>query len=106
MAATCCKNCTLAPRQRIEHSAISRAAFGSCLEHSSGIAVAGTGTTVLNRQRVRILLGETAREIGILMFVFVPLEATFSERSIDPAAVVGLLLISLVLILCGILAEV
>lgn len=52
------------------------------------------------------LTGQTVREIGILMFVFVPLEAAFSERPIDPTVLAGLILLSLLLIGCGILAEV
>lgn len=60
---------------------------------------------MVQRQGVGRLIGETLREIGVLMLVFVPLEATFSERSIDPAALAGLILISVFLIGWGILAE-
>lgn len=51
------------------------------------------------------LTGQTVREIGVLMFVFVPLEAAFSEP-IDPTVLAGLILLSLLLIGCGILVEV
>jgi len=36
-----------------------------------------------NWKAVERLLGETVREIGILVVVFAPLDAAFSERPID-----------------------
>jgi hypothetical protein len=61
---------------------------------------------VSKSQRVRRLLGETAREIGILVFVFAPLEAVFSDSPIDSRVIAGLIAGSLIAITSGILMEV
>ena len=55
--------------------------------------------------RVRCLLGETAREIGTLIFVFAPLDSVFAERSIDQGAVIGIMFVGVLLIGSGILLE-
>ena len=51
------------------------------------------------------MLGETAREIGILMLVFAPLESAFAERPIESGSMVGIVLVSLFVIGCGIVME-
>lgn len=55
--------------------------------------------------RMLRLLGETVREIGILMVVFAPLEAAFAEQAIDPQLLGAVVLVSVLLIACGILLE-
>jgi hypothetical protein len=60
---------------------------------------------VLNWQRAKQVLGETAREIGILVLVFAPLESAFAERPIESGSMVRIILVSLLAIGCGILAE-
>jgi len=55
---------------------------------------------------VRRLLGETAREIGTLIFVFAPLDSAFAERPIDQGSVIGIMLVGVLLIGLGILLEV
>ena len=55
--------------------------------------------------RVRCLLGETAREIGTLIFVFAPLDSVFAERSIDQRAVIGIMFVGVLLNGSGILLE-
>ena len=37
---------------------------------------------MLDRQRAESLVGESVREVGVLMVVFAPLEATFSDVSV------------------------
>ena len=58
-----------------------------------------------NWKRVQGLVGETAREIGILMLVFAPLESAFADRPIDPGFVTTVILVSIILIGGGILIE-
>lgn len=55
--------------------------------------------------RMLRLLGETAREIGILIIVFAPLEAAFADQAMDPNLLGTLILVSGVLIFGGILVE-
>jgi len=50
--------------------------------------------------------GETAREIGILILVFAPLEATFSERPVSTTVIIGLVVLGIIGIVGGILMEV
>ena len=69
---------------------------------SPGARVAVSGT-MTRAQQAWQLLGETVREIGILMFVFAPLEGAFSERTIPPAAMAVVLIISTALMAGGIL---
>ena len=57
------------------------------------------------RQQVRSLLAQTMREIGVLVLVFAPLESTFSERSFDGWLVIAVMVVSLIVIGCGILVE-
>jgi hypothetical protein len=56
-------------------------------------------------RQAQLLLGQTAREIGVLVLVFAPLESTFSDRSIDASTLVGSIVVSLVLVAGGILIE-
>jgi hypothetical protein len=60
---------------------------------------------VLNREHAERLMGESVREVGVLMVVFAPLEATFSEVSVDIGRVAAMFLLGLVLIAGGILLE-
>jgi hypothetical protein len=60
---------------------------------------------VLNWQRAKQVLGETAREIGILVLVFAPLESAFAERPIESGSMVRIILVRLLAIGRGILAE-
>ena len=59
-----------------------------------------------NWGRVRHLPGETAREIGTLIFVFAPLESAFAERPLNQGSLIGIMLASILLIGSGILFEV
>jgi hypothetical protein len=56
-------------------------------------------------RHVQVLLGQTAREIGVLVLVFAPLESTFSDRPFDAEILVGSIVVSLVLVAGGILTE-
>jgi hypothetical protein len=56
-------------------------------------------------RQAQVLLGQTAREIGVLVLVFAPLESTFSERSVNAGTLIGLIAVSLVLVAGGILIE-
>lgn len=58
-----------------------------------------------NWGRVRRLVGETAREIGTLIFVFAPLDSAFAERPIDQGLVIGIMLGGVLLIRSGIVLE-
>jgi hypothetical protein len=60
---------------------------------------------VLNWRRAKQLVGETAREIGILMLVFAPLESAFADRPIESGSMVMIILVSLLVIGWGILME-
>ncbi|MGH9498127.1 MAG: hypothetical protein ACRD3L_03210 [Terriglobales bacterium] len=54
------------------------------------------------------LIGETLREIGILLLVFVPLDATFYQGEIRWAAMIGLFILGVsgvALIAAGIVLE-
>ncbi len=57
-------------------------------------------------RRATIILAETAREVGVLVLVFAPLEATFSGVTVRWDAVLSLGVFGLVLIASGILLEV
>ena len=59
-----------------------------------------------DRKLLQRLGGETAREIGVLILVFAPLEATFSEIPVSVNVIFGLALLSIILIVGGILMEV
>jgi hypothetical protein len=51
------------------------------------------------------LLGETLREIGILVAVFAPLDALFAERITSPGVIIAVATGGTVLIVGGILME-
>jgi hypothetical protein len=61
------------------------------------------GKVVLNWRHAEELLAETAREIDVLMAVFTPLEATFSEKTASGRLVVILVFVGLGLIAGGII---
>jgi len=50
-------------------------------------------------------LGETLREMGILVAVFAPLDALYAERVVNPALVVAITVAGLMFLICGILLE-
>lgn len=60
---------------------------------------------MLDRQRAENLMGESVREVGILMVVFAPLEATFSDVLVDAGRVAAMFLVGLLLIAGGIILE-
>jgi hypothetical protein len=59
---------------------------------------------VLDWQRAVRLVGETMREIGILVAVFVPVDYALAGRTIGSGVLIALILASL-MIGCGILVE-
>lgn len=50
-------------------------------------------------------MGESVREVGVLMVVFAPLEATFSDVSVGTGRVAAMFLVGLLLIAGGIILE-
>jgi hypothetical protein len=60
---------------------------------------------MLNSERLHRILGETARETGILIVVFAPLDATFTETPVKPALVATMFLFGILLTACGIILE-
>ena len=67
--------------------------------------VAASISSMSRSDRMLGLLGQTAREIGILIMVFAPLESAFAERAIDPNLLGTVILVSVLLIAGGILIE-
>jgi hypothetical protein len=61
---------------------------------------------VINWQRVEAVIGETAREVGVLIVVFAPLEATFSEVPVSTGRVTAMFFIGLLILASGIMLEV
>ena len=57
------------------------------------------------RARVLALIGETSREIGVLMLVFAPLDWMFSDYRMDAGAVAATGMGGLLLVAYGILLE-
>ena len=55
--------------------------------------------------RVRNLIGETAREIGILLLVFAPMEAAFADAPANHGAIAAAILFAAVIIWGGIILE-
>ena len=70
---------------------------------SEGTGIAGW-TWMFDWQRARQLLGETVREVGVLILVFAPLDVVLADRPIRSGLVVTITPASLV-IACGILME-
>ena len=62
-------------------------------------------TVMTNWYRVESVLGETAREMGVLTVVFAPLEATFSEVSVSALWVITMIAFGLTSIVGGIIME-
>ena len=60
---------------------------------------------MLNWERAEDLIAETAREAGVLIAVFAPLEAAFTDVLINRAFVAGLVFIGLTFIAGGIILE-
>lgn len=58
-----------------------------------------------NWSRVERIIGETAREIGVLVVVFAPLEATFSEAPINATRIVAMIVFGFLSIVYGIVLE-
>lgn len=69
-----------------------------------GTAIASTDA-MTNWQRLESVLGETAREVGVLIVVFAPLEATFSDTGVSTARVTAMVLVGLVALASGIILE-
>jgi hypothetical protein len=59
----------------------------------------------MNWPRVAILIGETIREMGLLIVVFAPLEAMFAEVSTNLTRGFAVALFGFLLIACGIIVE-
>ena len=58
-----------------------------------------------NKRKALYLLGETLRDIGVLGFVFGPLDAFFQAEQVSPGVIGLLVLVSLSLIGVGIIIE-
>jgi len=55
--------------------------------------------------RIRRLVGETMREIGVLVVVFTPLEALFAEGPTRPTTVAFAIFVGVAAIMVGIVME-
>jgi len=53
--------------------------------------------------RVIRRLGETLREMGLLMLVFAPLDALFAERNVGRDVLGGIMTTGVLFVICGIL---
>lgn len=60
---------------------------------------------MLNRRRTVEILAQTVREIGILGFVFAPLDALFAEPRVGVAGVTAIVLLAVGMISVGIIVE-
>lgn len=60
---------------------------------------------MIHRRRAIILLGETARDIGILVLVFAPLDALFQGGGAAVALVIFLVVVALIFVAVGIMLE-
>jgi len=60
---------------------------------------------MLDQRRAETLVGESVREVGILMIVFAPLEATFADVSVGTSRVAVMFLAGLAPIAGGIILE-
>jgi hypothetical protein len=61
---------------------------------------------MINWQRLETVIGETAREVGVLIVVFAPLEATFSEAPVSSGRVTAMFFVGLLVLAGGIMLEV
>ena len=59
-----------------------------------------------NWKAVERLIGETVREIGILVVVFAPLDAAFAEGSIELRLVTPVAIWAVLVIIFGIMLEI
>ena len=62
-------------------------------------------TSMVEPDRLLRLLGETLREIGILVAVFAPLDALFADRFVSQSLVIAVMVSGALVIACGILIE-
>lgn len=69
------------------------------------IATGKVGDGDDQRKAIERLLGETVREIGILVFVFAPLDAVFADHPLDFSVVMAVAAGALGAILVGIILE-
>ena len=60
---------------------------------------------MLDWRRVNTLAGETAREMGVLIMVFAPLESVFTDIAVSGFFVAAMLVFGLALIAGGIIVE-
>jgi hypothetical protein len=60
---------------------------------------------MFNWKRVRRVVGETLREIGILTIVFVPLDAAFAPGALKPLTLSLMVAAAASAIVCGIIME-
>ena len=60
---------------------------------------------VIDRRRAALLVGETVREFGILVFVFAPLDGLFQTGGPPRTTVIGLIVLGLILVVIGIMIE-
>ena len=60
---------------------------------------------MLNWKRMEELVGETVREIGILVVVFAPLDAAFADESLESRVLASIVAAALGLIAAGIVLE-
>ena len=59
----------------------------------------------LNWNRIEVVLGETLREVGILILVFAPLESVFSDRPVGEAGMALIFVLAIGLVIVGTLVE-
>jgi hypothetical protein len=60
---------------------------------------------MFNWTRITGVLGETMREIGILVVVFVPLDAAFAPGALRPLTIGLVVIAASTAIVCGIIME-
>ena len=60
---------------------------------------------MFNWKRVEQVMGETVREIGILVVVFAPLDAAFAGGPVNADAMTGVIVSAFLLIIAGIILE-
>ena len=59
----------------------------------------------MERRVVLQLVGETMRETGVLAGLFIPIDSAFAERPMGSVALAASIVVSALLIVCGILLE-
>ena len=64
-----------------------------------------TISAVIDRRRAAVLVGETAREFGILVLVFAPLDALFQTGGPPRVFVIFLMVLGLIFAVAGIMIE-